>query len=107
MTSTVKDKAIQYLKAKYTEDDIDRLIDQEICSGNWVDSEDLVESGGEYESQQDWYTEFGRGEAEDAVRDEIVTQVLSHLNLTPQQYNTQAKQEMHETIIELFTRLDT
>lgn len=104
----MKQKVIEYLKSTYSETDIDELVDQEICSGNWVDSEDLEENGGDYEDEYDWYENFGRGEAEDAVRDQIELEVLKHFNITKEQYFQENNEEhLFETIQELFSKLDT
>lgn len=37
----MKQQVIEYLQSEYSETQIDELVDAEITSGNWVDSEDL------------------------------------------------------------------
>jgi hypothetical protein len=50
--------------------DIVELFDEEIMSGNWIDSDQIEDE--EYESEYDYYTDYGRGEAESAVFDDIL-----------------------------------
>lgn len=101
----LKTNVIIYLKSYHTEESIDELVDQEIVSGNWVD--DDWEEDGEFEDEYSWYAEFGRGEAEDAVRDQLEVDILKEFNLTKEQYLTQSGEELYQTIAELFTKLDT
>lgn len=104
----MKQEVVEYLQLKYSETDIDELIDAEITSGNWVDSEDLEENGGDYADEYEAYQELGRGEAEDAVRDQIELEVLKHFNITKEQYFQENNEEhLFETIQELFPKLDT
>lgn len=108
MGKTIKQQVIEYLQSEYSETQIDELIDQEICSGNWVDSEDLEENGGDYADEYEAYQELGRGEAEDAVRSQIEAEVLNHFKITLDDYFNQNNEEhLHETIQELYPKLDT
>ncbi|MCK9416859.1 hypothetical protein M0Q97_09405 [Candidatus Dojkabacteria bacterium] len=58
------------IKKDFSDMDICGLFDEEIMSGNWIDSDQMEEE--EYESEYDYYTDFGRGEAESAVFEEIL-----------------------------------
>jgi len=51
------------IEGNFPEDVVAERFDEEIFSGNWIDSywKD------DYESEYEWYVEHGRGEAESAV----------------------------------------
>lgn len=57
------------VREEYPESKVKEMIDEEIIGGCWVDS-DWEE---EYESEFDWYCEFGHGEAEDVVLSDIIS----------------------------------
>lgn len=101
----MKEEAINYLKAKYSDTDIDDLIDQEIISGNWVSQDDIDEDD-DVEDEHDWYEQYGRGEAESAVRTELEQEVLAELGITAEVYKDQAGEDLYETIQTLFPKLD-
>ena len=45
------------------------MFDEEVSSGNWIDKEQYEEEN--YESEHDYYIEYGHGEAEFAVMNMI------------------------------------
>lgn len=98
----MKDKVIQYLQKEYDDDKIEELIDSEIINGNWAD--DYEEDG--YESENDWYQDFGRGEAETTVRDQIELEILAEFEITIQEYKIETGEDLYETIQNLFDKLD-
>lgn len=97
-----KIEVLAYLKQTFPEDKITELIDDEITSGNWVDSD--WDEDGEYESEYDWYQEFGNGEAEDAVKNTIEEGVLGHFMKTKEDYLLEIGEEIYETIEEYSDR---
>jgi hypothetical protein len=58
-----------YITKKYKEIDIARLLDDEVL--NWIDS-DWEEEG--FDDEHEWYNEYGRGEAEDVVMEELTNE---------------------------------
>ena len=99
----LKFEAITYLHSKYQTSDIVDLIDAEITSGNWVDD---WEEDDDVDDEFDWYEQYGRGEAEDAVRNQIDEEVLEHLKVTKEQYEEQTGEHIFQTTVEVFEELD-
>lgn len=64
------DDAYEWLMDNYNDNKIAELFDEEVASGNWTDSDIMEEEG--YESEYDYYKDYGRGEAEDAIVDQII-----------------------------------
>lgn len=73
------DDAYEWLMNNYNEDKITQLFDEEVASGNWTDSDIMEEEG--YESEYDYYMDYGRGEAEDSVVQEIIKEYTNKFNL--------------------------
>lgn len=94
----------EHLKTTYSESQITELIDEEIVSGNWVDADDVEENG--CEDEYDYYREFGRGEAEGAVLEQIVKDILDKFKINKDQYKVLAGEELYETIIEMYPDLE-
>lgn len=106
MKMITKVEIISYLNEKYDSESITQLIDDEICSGNWVSEEDIEEN--DCEDEFDWYEQFGRGEAEDAVRKQIDEEILSHFGFgdSYEKYNEEIGENVWETTVEVFPDLD-
>lgn len=60
-------------------DRVNQMIDDEINNGNWIDTQQMEDEG--YESEYDYYIDYGNGEAEDAVMNEIVNDLKSNFEL--------------------------
>lgn len=60
------EEAMNKIKEEYSEDDVAGLLDEEIM--NWVEDD----WNDDFESEYDWYQDFGHGEAEDVVRNSII-----------------------------------
>lgn len=69
------DEAKDWILNNYTEQTVNNMLDEEINSGNWIDEDQMNEE--EYESNYDYYVDYGRGEAEQAVMDDIVSELKS------------------------------
>lgn len=93
----MKEKILQYLQENYPEERIDQMIDDEIVSGDWVD-DDWEEE--DCEDEYDWYENFGHGEAEDAVKDEIVKEIENHFNISDDLYYQETEEHLWETLEE-------
>lgn len=74
----MKEKILEFLRKNYSEDRVSEMIDEEIYSGNWLDEgwQD------DFDDEYDAYQECGRGEAEGAVRNDIVSDVEKSLSIT-------------------------
>lgn len=55
------------VRAEYSSERVAEMLDEEIL--NWVDSEWEAEG---YDSEYDWYSDYGNGEAEDVIILEIM-----------------------------------
>lgn len=73
------EEAKNWIKDNYSEERVTGMLDEEISSGNWVDTEQMEEEG--YESEYDYYVDYGRGEAEDAVMDQITSDLKDKFEL--------------------------
>jgi len=69
------EQAKQWIKDNYSENRIDEMFDTEVSSGNWIDDTQYEEEG--YECENDYYTDYGRGEAENAVIVEVFNDLKS------------------------------
>jgi len=89
-------EVVAYLKKEYPEERIDELIKDEIVGGDWLD-DDWEE---EYETEHDWYENYGSGEAEAAVKTQIEEDILKHFSKTKEDYLLEIGEEIFETIDE-------
>jgi len=58
------------IEKDYSDMDVCGLFDDEVADGNWIDIEQMEDEG--YECFHEYYTDYGRGEAEDAVFEQIL-----------------------------------
>lgn len=79
MISISFEEAKNWIKDNYTDANVDELFDEEVSSGDWIDKEQMEEEG--YESEYDYYIDYGRGEAEDAVMSKIINELKSNFKL--------------------------
>jgi hypothetical protein len=98
----MKNKILEYLNINYPDDKVIDMLDDEISSGNWVDED----WNNEHESEYDWYQDFGNGEAEDAVREIIINELISKFNFTYDSYKIETGEEIYETINDLYDCLN-
>lgn len=73
------EEAKQWILQNYEEDKVISMFDEEVDGGNWIDTEQMEEEG--YESNYDYYTDYGHGEAESAVMEEIIKHLKSQFEL--------------------------
>lgn len=71
LNSMAYEEATEWIKQNYSKEEVSKMIDDEIFSGNWIDSDQMQEEG--YEDEYDWYTDYGHGEAEEAVMQVIIS----------------------------------
>ena len=55
------------------------MFDEEVCSGNWIDREQMDDEG--YDSEYDYYIDYGHGEAEDAVSNQIINSLKNEFEI--------------------------
>lgn len=67
---------LNVIKEKYTEELVAEKFDDEIM--NWLD-DDWDE---EYETEFDWYGNYGNNEAEDVIIDEMIDYVKNKMNIS-------------------------
>jgi len=70
-------KVFSWINANYNEMKVARMLDDEIQ--NWLD--DDWEEDGEFEDEFEWYNEYGGGEAEDAIVEEIISNAKRALKI--------------------------
>tara|TARA_Y100000310_G_scaffold333832_1_gene412203 strand:+ start:3100 stop:3393 length:294 start_codon:yes stop_codon:yes gene_type:complete len=68
------DDIVNQIVEDFPDDKVCELFDDEVL--NWVDSDWEEES----ESEYDWYSDYGRGEAENAVIDSMISHWTSKYN---------------------------
>lgn len=61
-------KYLKKIQKDFSDTDICESFDEEIM--NWIDRDQMEDE--EYESEYDYYTDYGRGEAESVVFEEIL-----------------------------------
>lgn len=69
--------AKQWVVDNYDEARVIDMLDQEILE--WVDQGQMEDEG--YESEYDWYIDYGMGEAESAVADDIVRDLRDSIDI--------------------------
>lgn len=79
--------AKDWIKENYSEDRITKMFDEEVSSGNWIDKEQMEDEG--YENEHDYYTDYGRGEAEGAVIEQVMSDLESKYKLDFDLYNSE------------------
>ena len=76
------EEAKEWIKQNYNSNRVIEMFDEEVSSGDWIDREQMEEEG--YDSEYDYYTDYGHGEAEDAVMNKIIdglkSEFLSYVN---------------------------
>lgn len=99
----MKETVIKFLKSKYTESDIEKLITEEIIRGNWLD-DDWEENA---DSEEEWYAEYGHNEAQDEIRNQLEIEILRfHPRMSKEKFKQSTGQELYEVIIEVFDILE-
>lgn len=98
-----KELVVAYINSGWTRSKVEDLLVDEIASGNWLD-EDWED---EYDSEEDWYRDYGRGEAEDAIRIQIDEDVKKHFEVTYEEYEEIIGECLWDTVVEIFDNLQT
>jgi hypothetical protein len=90
------DEAKNWILQNYTLDKILEMFDEEVFN-NWVDKENMENEG--YDNEYDYYIDYMNGEAEGAVRDEIIQDLenLYELDFDTIGDNTDIYQFINET----------
>ena len=73
------EEAKEWIKENYDEDKVAEMFDEEVASGNWIDTEQMEDEG--YDNEHDYYTEYGHGEAESVIVDAIFEELKSKFDL--------------------------
>ncbi len=73
------EEAKEWIKQNYSSERVSQMFDEEVSSGNWIDKDQMEEEG--YDSEYDYYIDYGHGEAEDAVMTEIVDTLKSEFEI--------------------------
>ena len=102
---TLKELVVEYINTNWNEEGVTSTLDEEIGNGNWID--DDWDEDGEHDDEHSWYQDFGRGEAEQAVRTGMETDILKKFEVTYEEYESQTEQCLWDTIIEIFSNLDS
>lgn len=98
----MKEQVLEFLELNYPEDRVIQMVDEEIASGDWID-EDWND---EHETEYDWYQDFGRGEAENSIRTQIIDELIKKIGFTYKSYNEEVGEEIYETINNIYEILD-
>lgn len=73
------EEAKEWIKKNYNEDKVIEMFDEEVVSGNWIDRDQMEDEG--FDSEHDYYADYGHGEAESAVIDIIFKDLESKFYL--------------------------
>jgi len=73
------EEAKEWIKQNYNSNRVIEMFDEEVSSGDWIDREQMEEEG--YDSEYDYYTDYGHGEAEDAVMNKIIDGLKSEFEI--------------------------
>ena len=76
-------EACDWIVENYDEMKVCETFDDELL--NWVDYDQMHED--ELESEYDWYVNYGNGEAEDVVRQDIIRDLQGQFNLDFEPYS--------------------
>ena len=77
------------------------MFDEEVSSGNWIDKDQYDEEG--YESEHDYYIDFGHGEAEAVVIENVFKDLKSVNELDFDMYDDETN--LHRFICEEYSCL--
>lgn len=77
------EKLFNYVKDNYSEKDIAELIDEAVLE--YVDFEQMREE--DIVDEHEWYSQFGRREAEDQVEDELLAEAIGKTEIYNLNYN--------------------
>lgn len=73
------DEAKNWILQNYSEEKVLEMFDEEVVGGGWIDRDVMEDEGYEYE--YDYYVDYMNGEAESAVRHEIVQDLENRFEL--------------------------
>ena len=68
------EKIISQISKDYPEEEVCKLLDKEVL--NWVEPD----WNKEFDNEYDWYSDFGRGEAEEVIIDKMIGSWVSEHN---------------------------
>ena len=69
------EEAMEKIKELYSEDKVIEMYDNEIFGGDWIDREQMKDEG--YDDEYEYYRDYGRGEAEDVIINNIINDIKS------------------------------
>lgn len=95
------DNIIEKIKSNFSEGELISNLDDEIL--NWMDSD--WQKDGEYESEYDWYLEYGRGEAENEIVKDMIKWWQDKYN-NGKELNTEEYCQIYNKITEEYGFLD-
>lgn len=73
------EEAKEWIKQNYRPETVTEMFDEEVANGNWIDKEQMEEEG--YDSEYDYYIDYGHGEAEDAVANQIINSLKAEFEI--------------------------
>lgn len=104
MSNLTKQQVLEYLEQNYTEDQIETEVTEAIF--DFLDDE-WEDAGDGYDNEEDWYTDFGRGEAEGQVRMNLSIGILQHFgDITEDQFHSQVGENTWDILKEKFEKLN-
>ena len=97
------EKAKEWIRQNYEEDKVNFMFDDEVYSGDWIDREQFEEE--DYEDEHEYYIDYGHGEAESSVINNIFHDLNSHFELDFVMYSDSDETNLHRFMCEEYTCL--
>ena len=80
------EQAKDWIRENYTDTKICEMFDNEVYSGDWIDREQFEQE--EYEDEYEYYIDYGHGEAENVVINEVFADLNSKKELDFDMYDS-------------------
>lgn len=92
----------KYIETLYDQNEILKLIEDKIYSGDYLDHKwDLY-----FDDEYKWYINYGKGEIEQELTDEIINKILNHFDFDESVYYRNIYGKIDDYIFEAFPILN-
>ena len=100
----MENKIIEIVKNYFGDKDVVSVLDQRIEDGDYID-DDWQD---EYDSEHDWYAEYGNGECENEIHGEILKEIAKQIDESPHSWYFNNKYcDIDKLIYKYYPQLET